>query len=235
MQMAYILGGSNPHLASVRIGESVSANQPLIGAADGGSGAIKAAVDGAIDFVGIAQEAGTHTTTQATDGSDIDRTVKVIINPDAVWKAKLSGGSGEDTAMGVITATAADATGLLVTDSGTDTTTFDNGTIWGLSGSNAGQARKIDALSGNELSVLVPFLGISIGDTFLGTYLHQFGPNMTAQLTTNLTQIDSGIGTDPATDVELTVIDLLTNGRNDSFALVLFKAHVLHRGAAGAI
>src|SRR5690554_4264038 len=129
MQLAYILGGTNPHLASVRIGESVEAGQPLTAAADNGAGAVKATTSNAADCLGVAQEDGTYTTTQATDGSDIDRTVKCIINPDAVWKAKLSGGATEDTPMDVITVTTADATGLLVTDANTDTTLYDNGTI----------------------------------------------------------------------------------------------------------
>jgi len=226
MDMAYILGGSYPHIASVRIGETVNAGVPLVAALDGESGAQQAATDGAVDCLGVCQEDLTYSTTQATDGSDLDRLAKVIINPDAVWKTKLSGDASDDTLLPVLTVDTADSTGVSV-ETGEAALEFDNGTIWGLTGGNKGQVRKVDEITGNHFSVLVPFLAIAVGDTFLASHLHQFGPTQTAQLTTSLKQINSAVATAHATDVEVVCVDLLTNGRGDSFALILFDSHVL--------
>ena len=226
MDMAYILGGSYPHIASVRIGETVHAGVPLVAALDGEAGAQEAAVDGAVDCLGVCQEDVTYSTTQATDGSDLDRLAKVVVNPDAVWKAKLSGGAADDALLPVLTVDTADSAGLSV-ETDVDTGNYDNGTVWGLSGANKGQVRKVDEETGNHISVLVPFLAISVGDTFLASWLHQFGPNQVVQLTTSLKQIDHAAATAHATDVEVVCVDLLTNGRGNSFALIMFDSHVL--------
>ena len=222
MDMAYILGGSYPHIAKMRIGESVSQGVPLVGAMDGESGAQEISNTAFVNVLGVCQEDVTYSTTQATDGSDLDRVAACIINSDAVWKAKLSGGATEGTLLPVATVDTADSAGLSV-ETDVAMTIYDNGTIWGLTGANKGQVRKIDEISGAHASVLVPFLAVAVGDTFLVSPFHQGGPTLTVELTTLMTEVNNAA--DPTSNIPMTPIDLLTNGRGDSFMLFMFRDH----------
>jgi len=228
MDYAGRIGGGFPWIESVRIGETVIAGVPIKGALDGASGALDVEnTTNFIDIIGVTQEAVTYVTAQQTDGSDADRTVKTIINPDAVYKAKLSGGSSNDTALGVATVDTADSTGLSV-ETDVTMTIYDNGTIWGLTGANKGRVRKIDEISGAHASVLVPFEGTAVGDTFLVSPLHQFGPLQTIEFTTDISQINNAA--DPASNVPIMCLRLLTEGTTDSFALILFRDMALNPG-----
>ena len=227
MDYAGRLGGGFPWIESVRIGATVIAGVPIKGALDGASGAVTVTNSTFVDIIGVTQEAVTYVTAQQTDGSDADRTVKTIINPDAVYKAKLSGGSTEDTALPVATVDTADSTGLSV-ETDLTMTNYDNGTIWGLSGANKGRVRKIDEISGAHASVLVPFEAIAVGDTFLVSSLHQFGLAAEVELTDLFTQV---LNTGAVSGhVEVSTLRLITEGRNDSFALLVWRDMVFNVG-----
>jgi len=228
MDYAGRIGGGFPWIESVRLGATVVAGAPIKGALDGASGAITITNSAFLDIIGVTQEAVTYVTAQQTDGSDADRTVKTIINPDAFYKAKLSGGTTEDTALTLATVDTADSTGLSVETDFT-MTDYDNGTVWGVSGANKGRVRKIDEISGAHASVLVPFEAIAVGDTFLVSPLHQFGLAQTVELTDAFTQV---LNTGPVSGhVPVTVLRLLTEGATDSFALLVWRDMALNCAA----
>jgi hypothetical protein len=102
--------------------------------------------------------AGTYVTAQQSDNSDTARLTSIIINPDAVWKMLMSGGSTEGTALALQTVTTASTDGLAVTTATTWTgTEFDEGVTWGFEGANAGKARKITSTSSTAGTVTVAF------------------------------------------------------------------------------
>ncbi len=102
---------------------------------------------------------GTIAATGITDSSVL--MVKVIVNPDAVCRAKLSGAATEDTALEITTTTSADATGV----NANGTTTIDEGVLWAYTGANVGEIRRCDDVTG---SVTVNFpKAIASGDTFI--------------------------------------------------------------------
>lgn len=233
MDLAYILGGTNPHLASVVIGETVNQGVPLLGALDGESGAQQCSTTAAADALGVSLEDVTYVTAQQSDGSDAERTAKVIINPDAVFKAKMSGGATADTLMVVGTADTANSAGVLISaDEDYSSPSMDNGAIWGLSGANKGRVRKIDELSVADASVLVPFEDIAVGDTFLTFPAFPLAslPN-NLQLTSDLKQINAQIAHGTGAEFILVAADF--EGRGDSFAYVMFNDHLLSHALAG--
>ena len=230
MQLGFIIGGGYPWLANVTIGADVREGVPLLAAVTTDDGAIECTATAAADAIGVCQETVTHVTAQQTDASDAERVAKVIVNPDAVWKAKMSGAAAEDTAMVLFTVDTVDSAGTSVETDGDATHALD-GTIWGLSGANKGRKRKVDATSGNHFSVLVPFEPIAVGDTFLAFPTFPFCNTNNIQLTTNLTQVRDDIAV--GTGIEAIMVGGEFNGRNDSFAYLMFNDHLLSHALAG--
>ena len=108
--------------------------------------------------------------------------VKVICNPDAVYRAKISGGATEDTAITIIVQTAEDTTGLA------PTTVTDEAVIWGYQGANVGHNRQADAA--NSVEQAFPFT-IAANDEFLQAILMIGAPSQTPTLTAAFTQVDA--------------------------------------------
>ena len=158
-------------------------------------------------------------TAQQTDNSDPSVFVSVIINPDAVYKAKMSGGSTSNTAITTQTNTVADTTGLLTTLA--LGTAYDDGYIWGYEGANAGHLRKVTAVAGTNETPIIAFPhDIAVGDTFLAA---TFGPGALNgfQLTTTLEQIDVTAdiqSTDNFRCIEFEVRDASDSGKTNSYA-----------------
>lgn len=118
------------------------------------------------DCVGFSLDTATYSTTQSTTGADIESLLTVVVNPDAIMRCRLAGGTTTGTALQIYTVDTANSAGTTV-DTDTSATNHLDGVIWGFSGTNAGQKRKITAVSGNNFTVTVPFLGIVVGDVFL--------------------------------------------------------------------
>ena len=106
-----------------------------------GSGVALATTDTLTDYVGVnIDAAGTYVTAQQSDNSDTARTTSLIINPQAIYRARLSGGAADGTALTAQAITTASTDGLSVVTSGFDpnSPSMDEGITWGYSGANAG-------------------------------------------------------------------------------------------------
>jgi hypothetical protein len=231
MELAYILSGAAPIIKRFQVSATVAnVGVPLLIPGAGNAGLPLGTTTSAANLVGVNLDAsGTYQTAQQSDNSDPERTVAVIINPDAVWRARLSGGATEGTALALQAVSSAATDGLAVTTGAEwSNPTFDEGYVWGYDGSNAGIARKITSVSGTAGTVTVAFpFDTAVGDNFLRA---PFTPmqTVTAQLTTLLTEVDASIavGTGGAwIPVELVLKDQTDNGRTNSFVLLLSGDH----------
>lgn len=232
MDLAYTLSGNKVVARKYVVGASVSnAGIPLLAQnSSGQTGLVNATTTGAADMAGVAIDTATYTTTQSTT-SDIEARATVIINPDAVWKAKMSGGATENTALQKFTVVTANSAGTsVIVDDSVASPEMDEGIVWGYSGANVGQKRKITATSTVTATITVPFMPIAVGDVFLIAPYYPFalGPNV--QLTTNLYQADASIavGTGCVFQiVDLTLNDNGNNGESNSYVYVLSDDHCL--------
>jgi hypothetical protein len=129
---------------------------------------------------------GTITGTAAATSQTADLLVSVEVRPDAIIKAKMSGGTASDTALTIETTTAT-STGV----DATGCTTFDNGACWGYSGANVGEYRKTDDTAGS-FSISMP-TAVAVGDRFIAVNGYPCSVELTNfecwDLTTELDQL----------------------------------------------
>lgn len=231
MEFSYTINGGAPLRKLYQTAVSSTAiGQPwLIPAADTAGLAIGTTTSAA-DMVGVNLNSATYVTAQTTDGTSTQRRLDLIVNPDAVWRMKLSGGATEDTALALQTVTTASATGTAITTGTTWTgTEFDEGVVWGYEGANAGAYRKITSTSSTAGTVTVAFdRDTAVGDTFLRA---PYWPiqGLTIQLTTLLTQADASIAVGTGAQfktVELELRDITDSGRTNSYVLAVATDHV---------
>lgn len=232
MELAYTINGSAPLIKKYQCNSSSTAvGQPWVIPGAGNAGVVIATTTGAADMVGVNLDSATYVTAQQAAGTSAERQLTLIVNPDAVWRMKMTGGATENTALALAVVTTASTDGLVVTTSATDwsTTTKDEGFIWGFDGANAGQSRKITSVSTTAATVTVAFdQDTVVGDNFIGC---PFSPiqGTTIQLSTLLTQADATIAV--ATGAQFKTIELILNdqtadGRNNSFVLAVSGDHV---------
>ena len=206
---------------------------PYLKAAANGSGIVLSALGGGVDFIGVnIDAAGTYVTAQQSDNSDTERLTTLVVNPQAVFRARLSGGAASGTALTAQAITTASADGLSVITSGFDpaSPTMDEGMVWGATGANAGIGRKITQVASNDATVVVSFPNdIAVGDTFFYVGISPLS-TITVQLTTELTEIDATAaisGDAPAICVEMILNDSANNGDRESYAFIQFADHLL--------
>jgi hypothetical protein len=232
MEYAYSLSAKAPLMKKYRMdtGTSIIGGVPVIAnsvAADD-DGVAVATTTASLYTVGYSTDPASSTSAQVAAGggdlSDGDNAgyVSLIINPDAVMRAKLTEGATEDTALTLITQASASAAGTTV-----GPTTTDEFTVWGYQGANEGKARRCTAA--NTVVNAFPF-GIAAGDTFL-----EVGGNIGAidhfpQLSTLLTQYNANAAAD-ADNNNFIVVQFILNGisadgRNNSFADLVASSHV---------
>lgn len=232
MNFAYTLSGAAPVIKKYQIAaDSLTAGVPKLIPAAGGAGVAVATTTSCTDFVGVTLDvAATYQTAQQSDNSDPARLVSLIINPDAVWEALMSGGATENTALALQTVTTASTTGLAVTTAAEwSNPTYDEGHTWGYEGANAGKARKVTSVSSTAGTVTVAFpFDTAVGDTFLRC---PYTPlqSTTIQLSTLLTQADASIAVGTGAElkpIELVLRDISDNGRTNSFVRFLAIDHV---------
>lgn len=156
--------------------------------------------------IGVTLDTATYTTTQGVGTSSAERKCNFIINPDAVYKAKLSGGATENTALALQTVTTASSGGTAVTTAAEwSSPTYDEGVTWGYDGANTGQIRKVTSVSSTAGTVVIPFnVATVVGDNFLRAPFWP-GQTTTLQATTNLYQVDATIAV--ATGGAVVVVD----------------------------
>lgn len=164
--------------------------------------------------------------TGLTATSDI--LVSVAINPGAILRAKMSGGTASDTALTLQATTAASTDGTVTTG----VTTLDDSAVWGYDGANAGVLRRADDTSGS-VSMNFPS-AIASGDQFLvaNAYPVAFGAasaNKFLDLTATLDQVrvDAAItDTDNFVIVEIEAKDISDSGDVNSFYHLVANNHV---------
>ena len=233
MDFSYLLAGGAPIMKKFQIGATTIAGVPVCKGGAGAKGVVVGTTTAAVGMVGCTLDGATLVTAQQTDSSDTARYVTVIINPSAVWKAKLCGGATENTAIPTFAVTTASTDGLSVTSTtATDLSspTTDEGLIFGYTGANAGVGRKVTSVAATVATMLVALPNDTVvGDTFfrLPFCTSPYGyETQYPQLTTLLTQVDATTAVD--TDnvnfnpIELELRDSGQNRRR--FTLIFFLA-----------
>ena len=201
---------------------------PVLVPAAGGSGVVVATTTSTADSVGVTIDTSnanrrgqvvgstTYVTAQQTDSADTERAVGVIINPFAVYSLLMSGGATEGTALQLFTAVSGGSDGLtIVMDDSVASPEMADGTVYCLSGANAGMARKLTSTSTTTATFVVAWpRDVAAGDTFIiAPYSDLFGVKV--QLTTLLNQADASIAV--GTGAALKPIEMKWDSRTNSY------------------
>lgn len=226
MRLGYHLCGGGELLKQYKIGASIAAGVPVI---DGTAGVIPVTTTDAADNAGLAMDAATYTTTQATllanGGEDF---VSVNIRPDLVIWARACGGATEGTALVTLSNTSASSAGTTITDADVGTASVATGTVWCVTGANRGQSRIITTFnSAQDVVVTVPFTRtIAVGDTFHAVpWAKEPGAGAgNVQATTAFLEGDATIVA--GTGLVAAVVDLEMRGSLDSAVLFTLADHM---------
>lgn len=232
MEYAYMSGGGAPLAMKFQIGVTMAnAGVPVIAPTDGTPGILLPTTTAAANQVGVSLDTATYVTAQQTDGTSAEREVTVVISSDAVFRALMTGGAGDGTALTLYDVTTASTTGLDVV-TGDSFTNFDEGVIWGYDGANAGSKRKITTGDGTDATVTVAFdQDTVVGDNFMRApwwFLDSKANDITT--TTNLFQVDASATVDAGWQAKIIDMELRDNsgeGRTNSYLLFMFDDHVL--------
>ena len=237
MNLGYMLSGGAPVIKKYKVGATVSnVGVPLLDTSTATAGVRVATVTSLANAIGVSQDTATYTTTQAT--TMVEGVISCIINPDAVWRAKLSGGAAEGTQLLVTTNSVASSGGTLITittgDADPSSPTMLDGQAYGLAGNNVALTRTITAVAATTATVVVPFpRAVAVSDTYL---LIPFvgasfpaGGVASCVLTTNLYEVRAN--SDNTGDAAINVVDVeIQTGdpRGRSFLHMLLRDHVLN-------
>ena len=235
MEFAYDLsGGSTAVVKKYQVAATnTTIGVPYMKIADGGTGIVLGTTVDARDFMGVNLDAaGTYQTAQNSDNSDTAKLTSLVINPMAAYRARMAGGAANE-ALTIGAEAAGSTSGLVVTVSGIDPNSPDmnEGTVWGYSGANTGQARAIITTAANVANTTVAFrYDIAIGDRFLFTP-YRPGRTILAQLGTDLTNLDASATlsgeTTYVSTIELILNDAAGDGNLNSYAVIHFGDHAL--------
>lgn len=226
-------GSTSFHLMDFKISASVIQDQAVIAStADSGGGYITdATTTSLVDFVGSVAGAssfnphggGAGTLTFSSTQGDTEGLVRVYITPDIIYRARMCGGATVLDLQTVTNATASSA-GTTITAADTPENDLDDGTVWCLSGANAGLSRKTTTFTANTSAVVtVPFpRTIAVGDTFAFV---PYSPCVTVaiQLTTDLVHADATIAF--GTGGTARPVELVLNGVGDSYVHFIARDH----------
>lgn len=242
MIFASMLCGGAPVKLQYQVGENMAtAGVPVVKGGSGAKGITLATTIAAVGMLGCTLDTATLVTAQQTDNSDTARFVTVIVNPLAVWRAKLSGGAGNNTALTKYNVTTAASDGLSVTSTAIDWTSpaSDEGLLYGYDGANAGIGRKITSTGAATVATLLVALpnDTVVGDNFLRIPLvaSPYGYETEyPQLTTTLDQVDASAAVD--TDnvnlraVKLELRDKAGEGVTNSYVHLISHGHLFSAG-----
>ena len=234
MEYAYMIGGGAPLAMKFQVNETfANGGVAVIANTDGDAGVILPSTTAGVNQVGVSLDTATFVSAQQTDGTSAEREVAIIISPDAVFRALMSNGSTEGTALELFPVTVASSTGADV-ETGDSFTNFDEGVIWGFDGANAGQKRKITIGDGTNATMGVPFdFDTVVGDNFMRAPwwpLDLKANDIT--LTTLFFQVDASATVDAglqANCIDMELRDIGQDGRNKSFLLFMGYDHLLSR------
>ena len=233
MELAYMLSGGAPVIKKYMAGTTIStAGIPVLGAVDAGTDfasvepAVAATATNNGSQVGLCLDtSGTVAATGMTN--DADLFVSVVINPDAVLRAKMNNGATSGTALATTSPTSADSGGATLTGA----TTFDNGAVWGYTGPNVGSFRRADDDSG---SLSINFVnGTATTDTYVAVHGFPCGVELTSfesyQLTSDLTQIiaqTAVVDMDNYATVDMELRTASENGTTNSYYHLIANSHL---------
>lgn len=231
MKFVGLLSGNAPFILKFQVGETFgTAGVPAVVAGSNGYGAKKATTTAAVSTLGVTLDTATTQTAQQSDNSDPSRYVSIIINPNAIYNMKLSGGATENTALTTGSETLGSTTGLLVTTAvDYSSPSFDEGSVICYSGANTGAVRKVTSLSSTAIVPSVAFANdTAIGDGFIAIP-YSFVDKQFIQLSTLLTQANASvtINTTAVNLLPLRLIlpaDMSTAPTNTTLDAVLFDS-----------
>lgn len=231
-----LLGNTTPLRLKYQMGDNMTnAGVPVLVGGAGQDGVILASTTAAADLVGITidtdPDGTTVLTAQQTGNARVEREVTVIVDPNAVYEARMSGGATEGTALTLHTVDTASSDGTSVeTDASFASPSMDEGSVFCYSGANIGQGRKITSVSGNHATVTVPFrFDTVVGDTFIKApyCAAPYGmEDQFVQLTTNLYELNASVTID-TDNANFRVLRLrfkdqsLDGNRTESFAHIV--------------
>lgn len=225
MEFAYLMGGGAPLAMKFTAGETF-ANRGVVALqpAAGGTGLAISTTTSFANAVGVTLDTATYQAGQNASGADQEVLLTVIVNPNAIWSARMSGGATEGTVLSTQTVTTASTDGLTVTTAAEwSSPTFDEGSVWGLTGANKGILRKITSVSATAGTVILAFpRDIAVGDTFLRA---PYTPlqTVTLQATTNLYEADASIAV--GTGGSARILEIQHAGAADSHVLFMLNDH----------
>ena len=228
MEFAYNLGGGTPHVKKFIVDSAadIIAGVPLqsnMETADA-DGCIVATTTTCVGCLGVSLDAGATTAAQVAAG-DNAAYISTIVNPDAVWRAKISGAAAEDTAIVLIVQDILSTTGL-----GPGSTCTDEFTVWGYEGANEGIVRRTTAA--DTVVIAFPY-DIAVGDTLLETSTVVAEATQWPTLSTLCTQVRADAAVAAASDnftvVEQQLRGISENGRTNSFAYLTAAAHAFRQ------
>ena len=226
MEFAYDLSGnSTPVLKKYQVAATnTTLGVPYLQWADGGTGIVLGSTTGAANALGVnVDTAGTYVTAQQSDASDTARLTTVIVNPHAVYRALLSGGSTSGTAQTLYTAASGGSDGLtIVMDVSVASPSLDETLLFCLSGTNMGKANKITTASSTTATFIRAWrYDVAANDTFMTC---AFTPTQTEALTltTDLTGINGALA---PTGAAYNCIEVLFETRTTSYGFISFGDH----------
>lgn len=195
----------------------------------------------AIDVLGVTLDAqDTVVSAQQSDNSDPARLVSVIIQPDAIYRAKLSGGATAGTDLTIRDVTTESTDGLVVTTGDNwGSPELDECMLWGFDGANAKILRKITSTGASAATLLIALPADTVvGDNFC------FAPfccspagmeDQFLQLTSNLAEIDGSVAVDTDNNnfrvIEIDFRDAGEEGRSSTFVKISIYDSVFTGGA----
>lgn len=233
-------GGSTAVIKRYQVAATnTTVGMPFLVPAANGSGIRVATTTSTAKSVGVnVDTAGTYVTAQQTDSADTERTCGIIVNPFAMYRMLMSGGATEGTAMTLYTAASGGSDGLtVVMDVSVASPETDEGTLFCISGTNLGVARKITSTATTTATVTVAFPRDAVaGDQFI---IAPYNPTqgITLQLTTLLTQANASIavGTGAAfKTIEIEFRDAAHEGRSNSYVTAVLANQVFSAVLADA-
>lgn len=223
MNYAYDLSGGAPVMRKFQSAVAhPDAGVPVVNAKTGTPGVGVVTTTAAINVVGLTLDTVTApdgSNDTGSTGSDPSRFISLVINPDGCYRVLLAGSATEGAALPLQTITLADAAG----DDLTTLTFIDEAVVWGFSGANVGQYRKIQTTAGN---VDVAFrYDTVVGDEFLqASGCFPAADQHHVVLTTLLTEINAEAALDSTAEnyriVEVDLRDSSDSGRTNSHVIV---------------
>lgn len=233
MEVIGFLHGGAPLLKKYQVSATVSRiGLPLLAVAASEAGLDLPATTAINDMVGINVDTATFATAQGANSPEA--LVTVIINPDAILKIFMSGGAASGVAAVERDVTTGSTDGLSVTTGDAwNSPDTDEGLIWGVTGANVGQKRKITSTSATAATVTVAFAAdTAVGDLFSWAPVSPMSLQ-TVTLTTELDEFrqDVAVASNTAelTCIEINPHDWLGRAQNRPFGLFVPADHILNR------